>query len=145
MHGFSTPLVFIHSPAREVSHYMQVIAACGSHAFLSVQHKLINSLTCTSKRRLPLRGASNNMQASRIHWHSSKKRLPLRGASNNTQASRIHWHSSKKRLQLRGTSNNLQVSRIPLTFEQETSSITWCKQQHACLKNSIDIRTRDFS
>ena len=68
MHGFSTPLVFIHSPAREVSHYMQVIAACGLHAFLSVQHKLINSLTCTSKRRLPyVVQAKTRKPASRIH------------------------------------------------------------------------------
>ena len=42
MHG-STVQLFrssFHSPAREDSHYMQVIAACDLHAFLSVQQML---------------------------------------------------------------------------------------------------------
>ena len=71
-------LVFIYIPAREVLnifHYMQVIVACGLHAFLSVQHKLSKSLD---------------------------------------------------------------------TYKQEKSYITWCKQQHTRLKNSLTFEQETY-
>ena len=42
MQGNTVQLLWssFHSPAREDSHYMQVIAACDLHAFLSVQQML---------------------------------------------------------------------------------------------------------
>ena len=61
----STCSVFIHIPAREVFHYTQVIAACGLHAFLSVQHNKLSksnmykqersSITCCKQQHASLK------------------------------------------------------------------------------------------
>ena len=49
--------VFNHIPAREDFHYMQVIAACHLHAFLSIQQNFSKSHSCAQPREDMLRGA----------------------------------------------------------------------------------------
>ena len=94
MHGNTVQLFWssFHSPAREVfplhASYCCMRFTCFPFSTANVN----KSLSCTRKRRLPLRGASNNTQVSR---HSSKKHLPSRGASNNMQVSTIHRYSNK--------------------------------------------------
>ena len=78
---------------------------------------------------------------------SSKRRLPLHASYccmrftcfpfSTANVNKSLSCTRKRRLPLHGASNNMQVSRIPLTFEQETPAITWCKQQHASLNNSL--------